>query len=167
MDNLSDKVYEVKSRFPLFMDSLVNKNDKPVVTLSLNFELLTMNIHRVDCEVQESGSNLRNRKGFFKSTPLVFYTLSPSLSLCSIHIQASEKMSVTASRDGGLEGLEVHGILQLRVANQEDGLIKIHVDNNDDKGAQLQVIDALYTARLCVSISCNVAHLTPMCRIVA
>lgn len=63
---------------------------------------------------------------------------TPAAKTENIHIQASEKMSVTASRDGGLEGLEVHGILQLRVANQEDGLIKIHVDNNDDKGAQLQ-----------------------------
>ena len=58
----------------------------------------------------------------------------------SVHVQASEKMSVTVSREGGLEGLEVHGMLQLRVTNQDDGFIKIHVNNNDDKGAQLQVI---------------------------
>lgn len=60
-------------------------------------------------------------------------------------MQASEKMSVTASRDGGLEGLEVHGMLQLRVANQDDGFIRIHVQNNDDKGAQLQVIVIYFT----------------------
>lgn len=48
-------------------------------------------------------------------------------------------MSVTASRDGGLESLEVHGMLQLRVATADDGFIRIGVDNNDNKGAQLQV----------------------------
>lgn len=63
---------------------------------------------------------------------------TPAAKTENVHIQASEKMSVTASRDGGLEGLEVHGMLQLRVATPDDGFIRIGVDNNDSKGAQLQ-----------------------------
>ena len=51
-------------------------------------------------------------------------------------------MTVTAGREGGLQSLDCHGIIALRIneKNEQMGMIKIGVANNDDKGIQtLQV----------------------------
>ena len=50
-----------------------------------------------------------------------------------------EKISVTAGRDGGLQNLEVHGFLMLRITDEKYGCVKIDVTNNDSKGIQIQV----------------------------
>ena len=57
----------------------------------------------------------------------------------SVHIRVEEKMTLTAGRDGGLQNLDVHGLLTLRISDEKFGRIKLGVANNDDKGAQLQV----------------------------
>jgi hypothetical protein len=50
-----------------------------------------------------------------------------------------EKISLVMSRDGGLQNLEVHGLMTLRVADEKYTKVKLLVENNDKKGAQLQV----------------------------
>ena len=50
-----------------------------------------------------------------------------------------EKISLTAGRDGGLQNLEVHGFLMLRITDDTFGRVKIDVTNNDSKGIQIQV----------------------------
>ena len=70
----------------------------------------------------------------------------------SVHIRVEEKMTLTAGRDGGLQNLDVHGLLTLRISDEKFGRIKLGVANNDDKGAQLQVsyfivryVEVIYT----------------------
>ena len=50
-----------------------------------------------------------------------------------------EKISLTAGRDGGLQNMEVHGMLRLRVNQEKAARVKVLLSNNDQKGIQLQV----------------------------
>jgi len=50
-----------------------------------------------------------------------------------------EKLTLTAGREGGLQNLEVHGIVTLKISNDKFGRIKVAVRNSDTKGIQLQV----------------------------
>ncbi|XP_005107188.1 coatomer subunit delta [Aplysia californica] len=71
------------------------------------------------------------------STPAA-KTSTPATNQEAVHLVVEEKISLTAGRDGGLQNLEVHGILRLRINEEKAGLIQIAVNNNDDKGIQLQ-----------------------------
>ena len=57
----------------------------------------------------------------------------------SVHLRMEEKMTLTASREGGLQNLEVLGIVTLKITNDKFGRIKVAVRNSDNKGIQLQV----------------------------
>lgn len=64
------------------------------------------------------------------------WTLFPS-----VHLRVEEKMSLTCGRDGGLQNMEVLGMITLRVTDEKNGRISILLNNNDKKGAQLQVCE--------------------------
>lgn len=55
-----------------------------------------------------------------------------------VHLKVDEKISLSAGRDGGLQHMEVRGILVLRISDAEYGQITIAVENNDNLGFQLQ-----------------------------
>ncbi|XP_028400198.1 coatomer subunit delta-like [Dendronephthya gigantea] len=55
-----------------------------------------------------------------------------------VHIKVDEKISLTAGRDGGLQNMEVRGLILLRITEAEYGRITIAVDNDDKLGFQLQ-----------------------------
>ena len=50
-----------------------------------------------------------------------------------------EKISLTCGRDGGLQNMEVLGMVTLRVTDDKNGRIRLIINNNDNKGLQLQV----------------------------
>ena len=62
-----------------------------------------------------------------------------STTLCSVHLTVNEKLVVTAGRDGGLQNMEVLGMMQLRVTDPQCGCILIAIDNQDDRPIQFQV----------------------------
>jgi len=53
-------------------------------------------------------------------------------------------MTLTAGREGGLQNLEVHGIITLKITNDKFGRIKVGVRNTDTKGIQLQVVHSYW-----------------------
>lgn len=59
---------------------------------------------------------------------------------CSVHIRTEEKVNLTMSRDGGVESMEVHGIVTLRVTKPDLCTVKVQMDNSDKNGAQIQVL---------------------------
>lgn len=59
--------------------------------------------------------------------------------LCSVHLRVEEKITLTCGRDGGLQNMEVLGMVTLRVTDDKYGRIRMIVNNNDNKGLQLQV----------------------------
>lgn len=63
-------------------------------------------------------------------------------SLCfvfSVHLRVEEKISLTCGRDSGLQNMEILGMVTLRVTDEKNGRIRLVVNNNDNKGLQLQV----------------------------
>lgn len=57
----------------------------------------------------------------------------------SVHVKVDEKITLTAGRDGGLQNMEVRGLVLLRIADAQFGKIRLSVENNDDRGFQMQV----------------------------
>jgi len=50
-----------------------------------------------------------------------------------------EKVNLTCGKDGGVQNLEVLGVLFVNVASEDDGRIRIALKNNDSRNLQLQV----------------------------
>ncbi|CAB3990872.1 Coatomer subunit delta [Paramuricea clavata] len=55
-----------------------------------------------------------------------------------VHLKIDEKIVLTAGRDGGLQNMEVRGLMLLRISEAEYGRITIAVDNDDKLGFQMQ-----------------------------
>ncbi|CAF3071782.1 unnamed protein product [Rotaria sp. Silwood2] len=55
-----------------------------------------------------------------------------------VHLKQEEKLTVRCSRDGGLESLEVHGMIMLRVKPEQYGRILVAIDNKELRNIQLQ-----------------------------
>ncbi|XP_071958564.1 coatomer subunit delta-like [Antedon mediterranea] len=65
-------------------------------------------------------------------------TTTPANKTESVHLRVEEKMTLVAGRDGGLQTLEVLGIVYLRISDDQYGRVQIGIANNDSKGIQLQ-----------------------------
>ncbi|KAK2153629.1 hypothetical protein LSH36_291g07023 [Paralvinella palmiformis] len=63
---------------------------------------------------------------------------TPTIHQESVHIRLEEKITLVGNRDGGLQNLEVHGLVTLKITDEKLGRIKLAIDNTDDKGIQLQ-----------------------------
>ena len=57
----------------------------------------------------------------------------------SVHLKQEEKLTVRCSRDGGVESLEIHGMIMLRVKSEEYGRIIVAINNKETRNIQLQV----------------------------
>ena len=64
---------------------------------------------------------------------------TPTIHQDSVHIRLEEKIALTGNRDGGLQNLEIHGLITLKITDEKLGRIKLGIENNDNKGIQLQV----------------------------
>ena len=62
-----------------------------------------------------------------------------AVNFVSVHLRVEEKISLTCGRDGGLQNMEVLGMITLRVSDDKSGRIRLMIINNDNKGLQLQV----------------------------
>jgi hypothetical protein len=56
-----------------------------------------------------------------------------------VHLITEEKLILTADRNGGLQNMEVHGMLKLKVSEDRVARVKVCTINNDTKGIQIQV----------------------------
>jgi len=70
---------------------------------------------------------------------------------CSIHIKIEEKVMLTAGRHGGLQNMEVRGIVMLRITDPNLSKICIAYENRDSKGFQMQV-KPLFAYVLCILV---------------
>lgn len=55
-----------------------------------------------------------------------------------VHLKQEEKLTVRCSRDGGVEALEVLGMIMLRVKSEEHGRVIVAINNKDSRNIQLQ-----------------------------
>ncbi len=58
----------------------------------------------------------------------------------SVNIRVDEKINMTCGKDGGVQNLEVLGVLYVNITNEDDGRVRIGLKNNDTRSLQLQVI---------------------------
>lgn len=89
--------------------------------------------------------------------------------LSSVHMKIEEKISLTCGRDGGLQNMELHGMIMLHISDEKFARIRLHVENEDKRGVQLQVkclvfmlsnmlllfSGAKYWKYLCASVLCT------------
>ena len=54
-------------------------------------------------------------------------------------MKVEEKINLTCGKDGGVQNLEVLGVLSVRISSEEDSKVKIALRNNDTRNLQLQV----------------------------
>ncbi|KAJ8319528.1 hypothetical protein KUTeg_002920 [Tegillarca granosa] len=80
------------------------------------------------------GSNSSTSSTISKAT-------TPVIDQEGVHIVIEEKISVTANRDGGLQNLEVHGLVKVKINDEQYGKIHVAFENNDKRGIQLQVTE--------------------------
>lgn len=57
---------------------------------------------------------------------------------CSVHLRVEDKMTLRIGREGGLQSFELFGLLTLKIADEKYGKVRIQLENNVDKGIQLQ-----------------------------
>ena len=69
-----------------------------------------------------------------------------------VHIKVDEKINMTCGKDGGVQNLEVLGVLSVRIGSEDDGKIRILVKNNDNRNLQIQVHFFTY---ICIYIQKN------------
>lgn len=55
-----------------------------------------------------------------------------------VHLRMEDKIVVRIGRDGGLQGFELSGLLTLRISDEKYGRIKVQLQNQDQRGIQLQ-----------------------------
>lgn len=89
-------------------------------------------------QLKSEGENVVSSAVGAKSTSTVVKSSLPTVQTDSVHLHFEEKITLTALRDGGLQNMEIHGLVTLRITDEKYGCVKIQIDNKDDKGAQLQ-----------------------------
>uniref|UniRef100_A0A2I3GNJ9 Coatomer subunit delta n=1 Tax=Nomascus leucogenys TaxID=61853 RepID=A0A2I3GNJ9_NOMLE len=81
---------------------------------------------------------------------------APPINMESVHMKIEEKITLTCGRDGGLQNMELHGMIMLRISDDKYGRIRLHVENEDKKGVQLQthpnVDKKLFTAESLIGL---------------
>ncbi|XP_017316050.1 archain 1a [Ictalurus punctatus] len=74
----------------------------------------------------------------------------------SVHLRIEEKITLTCGRDGGLQNMEILGMITLRVSEEKNGRIRLLITNNDKQGVQLQthpnVDKKLFTAESIIGL---------------
>lgn len=56
----------------------------------------------------------------------------------SVHLKVTERLSLVAGRDGGLQSMELLGMAVLRITEQQFSKIRVLVDNRDQRSLQFQ-----------------------------
>ncbi|XP_054282555.1 coatomer subunit delta [Macrosteles quadrilineatus] len=55
-----------------------------------------------------------------------------------IHLRQEERLVLRVGRDGGVQNLELHGLVTLRISDEKYGRVRVILENKDTRGIQLQ-----------------------------
>ncbi|XP_034025434.1 coatomer subunit delta-like [Thalassophryne amazonica] len=105
-------------------------------------------------KLKSEGETIVSNTG--KRSTDVSKALPPPANVESVHLRVKEKILLTCGRDGGLQNMEVLGMVTLRVTDDKYGRIRLLVNNNDNKGLQFQthpkVDKKLFTAESVIDL---------------
>ncbi|GAB1294131.1 Coatomer subunit delta [Apodemus speciosus] len=150
VDNFVDKL---KSEGETIMSSNMGKRSSeaakvhtPPVNMERGFHCVAQAHLELNC-VDQAGLKLT------RDPPA---SASQMLELKRVHMKIEEKITLTCGRDGGLQNMELHGMIMLRISDDKFGRIRLHVENEDKKGVQLQthpnVDKKLFTAESLIGL---------------
>ncbi|NXS14358.1 COPD protein, partial [Neodrepanis coruscans] len=88
-------------------------------------------------KLKSEGENIMTSVG--KRSAEAAKVLTPPINTESVHMKIEEKISLTCGRDGGLQNMELHGMIMLHISDEKFARIRLHVENEDKRGVQLQV----------------------------
>ena len=71
----------------------------------------------------------------------------------SVHVKVDEKITLIGGKDGGLQNMEIRGLVLLRISDSQFGRICLKVENDDKKGFQFQVIKEVFFFNKALPIS--------------
>lgn len=56
----------------------------------------------------------------------------------AVHLKMDDKLTIRMGKDGGVQQFELSGMLTLRISDEKFGKIRVHLENSDHRGIQLQ-----------------------------
>lgn len=56
----------------------------------------------------------------------------------AVHLKMEDKLTIRMGKDGGVQQFELSGMLTLRITDEKYGRIRVQLENNDQRGIQLQ-----------------------------
>lgn len=89
-------------------------------------------------QLKSEGESVMNENAAKQAPAQSKAPVMPQIQTESVHGKMEEKISVVANRDGGLESMEVSGILTLRISDEALGRVKLQLQNPKNKNIQLQ-----------------------------
>lgn len=89
-------------------------------------------------QLKSEGQSVTNLTPAAVATSISKPKVQPDIHTEPVHLKMEDKLIMRISRDGGLQNFELSGLLTLRITDEKFGRIKVHLDNNDQRGIQLQ-----------------------------
>ncbi|KAK3082782.1 hypothetical protein FSP39_005187 [Pinctada imbricata] len=107
-------------------------------------------------QLESEGEKVVGTKSSSSLPSSIAKQVTPAVDQEGIHIAVEEKISLTANRDGGLQNMEIHGLVKVKINDEQYGKVKVNIINNDKKGIQLQthpnVDKKLFASTSCIAL---------------
>ncbi|XP_067639810.1 coatomer subunit delta [Eurosta solidaginis] len=118
----------------------IPKAAKPVARNALKLGGKTKDVDSFVDQLKSEGEKISNlAPGSGQNSAAVAKSkIASEIHTDSVHLKMEDKLTVRLGRDGGLQQFELSGLLTLRISEENFGRIKVHLNNNDTHGIQLQ-----------------------------
>uniref|UniRef100_A0A0V0G5A6 Coatomer subunit delta n=1 Tax=Triatoma dimidiata TaxID=72491 RepID=A0A0V0G5A6_TRIDM len=114
---------------------------KPIVTSAKAMKLgsKSRDVESFVDQLKSEGENVApSTQLSVKPTAAKLASAIPAINTENVHLKQEEKLVVVVGRDGGVQTLELHGLVTLRITEEKLGKIKVFLENKDTRGIQLQ-----------------------------
>lgn len=122
---------------PTFYASSSSSSRKPLSSKAMKLGGKTKDVDSFVDQLKSEGEHVASDAKIIK--PLAAGAPpAPQMKREGVHASLEEKITVLAGRDGGLESMELFGMLMLRIGDAGQGHIKLQLNTPSNAGIQLQ-----------------------------
>lgn len=125
--NVDPSIFEAASPPPSFNNTSTSNKSSRAMKLGTNKDVLPAFIEQ---EVKQALPAGKQHSG-----PSTSSNVSNTE---NVSIRVDEKINLTCGKDGGVQNLEVLGVLYVNIASEDEGRIRIALKNTDSRNLQLQ-----------------------------
>merc|ERR1711899_37212 len=113
---------------------------KPLTSKAMKLGGKSKDVDSFVDQLKSEGETVASDVTAMKSSKQVSKTVAsqPQIKTESVHAKVEETLNVVARRDGGLDSMELSGILTLRISDDAFGRIKLQLKNPTNNMVQLQ-----------------------------